>query len=131
MAEPCRPSLALVALLLAGGLQAADFFDYADVTAVEPLVEREWRTAPIADCPGGPTDPGGPAPRAAGVGVSSFVDALRGDLDLAACDGRRSQAERIVGYRVTYRYADTEYVHVLDSDPGPKLRIQVRVEADR
>jgi uncharacterized protein YcfJ len=35
--------------------------------------------------------------------------------------------ERLLGYRVTYQYAGETYITRMDRDPGPSLRVRVRV----
>lgn len=37
------------------------------------------------------------------------------------------EEERLLGYRVTYRYAGETYTTRMDRDPGPSLRVRVRV----
>lgn len=37
------------------------------------------------------------------------------------------EEERLLGYRVTYRYAGTTYVTRMNRDPGPSLRVRVDV----
>ena len=39
-------------------------------------------------------------------------------------------SRRIAGYDVTYRYQGREYTTVLPYEPGPTLRVKVRVEVD-
>lgn len=39
--------------------------------------------------------------------------------------------ERVVGYRVTYRYRGEEYVTRMDHDPGDEIRVRVSVEPAR
>ncbi len=135
MADPLGRALALAAMLLAVNAGVAeDFFDYADVTAVEPLVETRGGTTDFTDCNGHRVAADNDSPdadAAGGQGIESFLDAMRRDLELASCLQREPFASRVVGYRVTYRYGGSEYVNVLDEDPGPKLRVQVRVEAGR
>jgi uncharacterized protein YcfJ len=124
VAERGRWIQAWAAVLLAGNLPAADYFDYADVTAVEPLVETAGSTPLAAICRGDTAI----AVADEGRGVVGLVEAIREDLDMASCEAGLTLAERVVGYRVTYRYGGSEYVNVLNEDPGPKLRVQVRLE---
>ena len=35
--------------------------------------------------------------------------------------------EWLLGYRVTYQYAGETYITRMDRDPGPSLRVRVRV----
>jgi len=37
------------------------------------------------------------------------------------------EEERLLGYRVTYRYAGETYITRMGYDPGPRLRVRVRV----
>jgi len=131
VAEPGFRPLALAAILLASDLLAADFYDYAEVMAVEPVLEASRDIGRGAGCQG--AEPGAHAgaesSQVVGRGVDSLFEAVRQDLDRAGCVISPPDAPRIIGYRVTYRYAGTEYVNVLNEDPGPTLKVQVRLEA--
>jgi len=122
----------MAAMLLAGRLSAAeDYFDYANVISAEPLLETVTGQSQRADCPGDLPATGVESPTsdpAGGRGIGSLLEALRQDLDVASCRERRPPVRRVVGYRVTYRYGDSEYVQVMDEDPGSTLRVQVRLE---
>ncbi len=41
---------------------------------------------------------------------------------------RYTEEERITGYRVTYRYDGRTYTRTMSHDPGPRLRVRVKVE---
>lgn len=131
MAERGFGPMALAAILLASDLPAADFYDYAEVMAVEPVMEASRDIGRSAGCQdGGPgVHAGDGSSQGVGRGVDSLFEAVRRDLDLASCMISPPGVPRIVGYRVTYRYGGTEYVNVLNEDPGPTLKVQVRLEA--
>jgi uncharacterized protein YcfJ len=130
VADLSTRALATVAMLLAGNLPAAeDYFDYADVVSAVPVTEAVPHTGRRGSCPG-ETDsrPMTPGP-ARGAGIHGLMDAVVRDLALVDCREQAATTQRIVGYRVTYRYDGTEYINVLDEDPGQRLRVKVRLEA--
>ena len=131
-ASPPRLSGLIIGCLVAGPLLAAEaFYDYAEVTRVQPLKEPVQATAPPGPCAREAKPEVTMGPGRGGAGVHTLLETLRRDLDRLAdlpCRSPPPAIERIVGYRVTYRYGDSEYVRVLTSDPGPRLRVRVRLD---
>lgn len=129
MADVRWRALAFVAMLWAGNARAAeDYFDYADVVSAVPMTEDVTSTAGRDDCAEKTGSPISPGP-VGGTGIHGLMDAVARDLALAACRERALATQRIVGYRVTYRYDGTEYINVLDKNPGQRLKVKVRLEA--
>jgi len=120
--------------LMAGSLSAGEvFYDYAEVTSVQPVIERSRTIADAGTCRLIERDVNVDITGSAdeGMDIATFVDVIREELDLlthAACRARPAETERIVGYRVTYRYADGEYTRWVQDDPGPRLKVIVRLE---
>jgi uncharacterized protein YcfJ len=48
--------------------------------------------------------------------------------DTIACGPLPEGKERIVGYRVTYRYGESEYIRTMERDPGARMRVRVRLD---
>lgn len=126
----------LAVLGLAGGsLPAGElFYDYAEVTAVEPLTDRVPGAAPPGQCDLS-TDtraPGTEGPGVAGEGIGSMVGGLREQLDAISrqeqCRQYAEGAAVVVGYRVTYRYGGAEYIRILQTDPGATMKVRVRLD---
>jgi len=69
----------------------------------------------------------------AGEGIRSMLDGLREQLDdisrQAECRLYVHGEAVVVGYRVTYRYGGTEYVRIMQAEPGPTMRVRVRLDA--
>ncbi len=127
-----------LAVLLAGPLRASEiFYDYADVTSVRPVVERTAPAIAAGSCRAAapPGKPDGQTGAAEGEGIATLVQALRAELDrlgdAASCRSADREKQSIVGYRVTYRYGDTEYVRTMERDPGTRMRVQVRLDPGR
>lgn len=130
MADLPTRALAAVAMLLAGNLQAAeDYFDYADVVSAVPVTETVTHIAGRGSCAGETGSRAMTPGPARGAGIHGLMDAVVRDLALVDCREQAVATQRISGYRVTYRYGGTEYINVLDEDPGQRLRVNVRLEA--
>ena len=115
----------LAAAVLPGALVAGDGgTDFAEVVSVMPLVETVGRETP-PECRGDPAD--GAAQSGEGSGIASLLATLRRDLVAAGCSAPAPPETRVTGYRVIYRYGDVEYEDVLTEDPGPRLRVNVRL----
>jgi uncharacterized protein YcfJ len=134
MDRPSRWSGALAAGLMASSLSAGEvLYDYAEVTSVQPVIERSRTMADASTCQLNDrevkVDVTGSSDE--GVGIAGLADLIREELDVVAhaeCRARPEETERIVGYRVTYRYADSEYTRWVKDDPGPRLKVVVRLE---
>jgi len=121
---------AAVSLLLAAGLAAAgDYIDYADVVSAVPVIETSAVPAGQGGCDAEAATGLTASGPVSGTGIAALVDAVVDDLDRAPCRQPPPNAQRVVGYRVTYRYDSSEYVSVLHDDPGARLRVRVRLEA--
>lgn len=138
MGKGARRCLLPLAVLLAGPLRASEiFYDYADVTSVRPVVERTAPAIAAGSCRAAapPGKPDRQTVAAEGEGIATLVQALRAELDhlseAASCLSTGEEAHSIVGYRVTYRYGDTEYVRTMERDPGTRMRVQVRLDPGR
>jgi len=122
--------LAAVSLLLSTSLAAAgDYIDYADVVSAVPVVDTAANPAGQGGCAAEAATGLTASGPVSGTGIDTLVDAVIGDLDRAPCRQSPPDAQRVVGYRVTYRYDGSEYVSVLNEDPGARLRVRVRLEA--
>lgn len=113
-------------------------YDYADVRWVRPLTRQV--SVPIAQrmCDPGQeemaTQPGYLHSRVSGA---SLADAIREEYRQLGLRTRcrvvteAGYEEEIVGYRVGYEYAGTEYERTLSFDPGQRLRVRIEIEAGR
>lgn len=136
MGRGARRFSLILALLLAGPMRAGEvFYDYADVTSVRPVVERPSPAANPEACRPPFRSDLRDGEAMGGEGVDTLAEALRRELDRlndpAACRSVSDGRETIVGYQVTYRYGDTEYTRVMEQDPGPRMRVRVRLDAGR
>jgi hypothetical protein len=136
MARAARRFSLLLALLLAGPLRAGEvFYDYADVTSVRPVLERASPAANPGACRPPFHSDLGDGEAVTGEGIGTLAEALRRELDRltdpVTCRSVSDGQETIVGYQVTYRYGDTEYTRVMEQDPGPRMRVRVRLDAGR
>lgn len=130
MADRRCLAAAAVGLLLAASLASAgDYIDYADVVSAVPVVETAANPAGQDGCAAEADTSLTASGPVRGTGIAALVDAVVGDLDRAVCRQSPPNAQRVVGYRVTYRYDGSEYVSVLNDDPGTRLRVRVRLEA--
>jgi hypothetical protein len=136
MARAARRFSLLLALLLAGPLRAGEvFYDYADVTSVRPVLEHASPAAKPGACPPPFRSDLRDGEAERGQGIDTLAEALRRELDRltdpVACRSVSDGQETIVAYQVTYRYGDTEYTRVMEQDPGPRMRVRVRLDAGR
>lgn len=136
MAEHAARLLVVFATLLSADLPAAEvFYDYADVTAVQPVVEQTSAAGIVRPCRRSAlSEPGWETRPHYGNDIQSLVAALRFETDRRSgagrCDpdgGQRVTANR---YRVTYRYGGVEYVRVMERDPGGRVQVKVRVDPE-
>ena len=138
MGKMARRCLPLLAILLAGPLRATEvFYDYADVTSVHPVVEHTAPATAARRCRSA-APPASRNPKvvaAEGEGIATLVEALRAELDglndAVSCRSAAASEQTIVGYRVTYRYGNTEYVRMMERDPGTRMRVRVRLDPGR
>ena len=121
-------------LLLPPGSRAGpgDFRDYARVVDVEPIVEaKAYRLESSNDC-------GGQASALEANPSEGFASTIGADVrhqnrpnaDLGPAGCGHAPANRIIGYRVTYRYRGKTLVRRLQQPPqGDDLPVRVRVRA--
>ena len=124
-ASPGR-ALALLLAGLATGAQAEQVaYDYARVVWVEPVTEEVVAPAPEPRC-----EP--PVEQALGpLAAPGLADAIRAAAGTPAgrpncvTRGPLRPAQRIVAYRVGYRYGGELYERTVAADPGERLRVRV------
>ena len=126
---PAGLALLLLAASPAPGEEVA--YDRAPVLWVEPLTETVTRPLPERVCPPPAAGALGDL-RAAAPGLD-LAAAIRGEAQRPpawpACFDRAGTetGERIVGYRVGYRYGGASYVRTMREHPGEAVRVRVSV----
>ena len=131
--------ITLISCLAAASTIAEEtHYDYADVLWVRAMTGQvavpvmETRCEPAREDTAGSS--GALRDRYPGLGLADVIRQEQRHMPRAprCSDFRRTRYENeIVGYRVAYRYAGTDYERTLDYDPGNRLRVRVEVQAGK
>jgi len=134
-----RPFLAAAVVMMftvATPASAEEFvYDDARVIHVEPIVETVTVPSRSVECsPAIPAEAGDL--RAADASLD-LVTAIRTEAARPPQEDRcverveHRTGERVVGYRVHYRYAGDDYEEMVDEHPGERLRVRVSVSPEK